>query len=161
MEEFYLLYPSSSSQVWVETATSHWQMGRLRDREARWLPMSASQKAAEPRCKTRHVSFRHLSVLLWGLSKREGRAGLALQTSCSLTKFLCYFLSFLKPFFCFLKLTPVSVFLHLLDFLHGIKARDWTEFRIALSMLPYLFRSSLNQWLFLACLVAFFQNYYF
>ena len=159
-----MLYPSASSQVWVETATSHWQMGPLRVREARWLPVSASQKAAEPRCKTRHVSSRHLRrvrVLLWGLSKCEGRAGLALQTSCSLTKFLCYFLSFLKPFFCFLKLTSMSVFLHLLDFLHGIKARHWTEFRIALSMLPYLFRSSLNRWLFLACLVAFFQNYYF
>lgn len=37
-----------------------------------------------------------------------------------------------------------------------MKQESATEFRISLSILPYLFRSSLNQWLFLACLVVFF-----
>lgn len=93
-----------------------------------------------------------------GLYQHERSSGLALQTSYSLPKFLCYFLPFLKPFFCFLKLTSISFFsLHLLDCLHRIKARDCTEFRSSLSILPYLFRGSLNPWLFLACLVVFFK----
>lgn len=58
---------------------------------------------------------------------------------------------------CFLKLTAFSVFLHLLDFLHRTKRGTETEFRLSLSILPYLFIGSLNQWLFLACLVVFFK----
>lgn len=77
-------------------------------------PASHSQREAEPRQKARQVSLHHLYRVC--ASARASKPRLALQTGCSNTQRVpLLFLSFLKPFFCFLKLPSVSIFLRLWD----------------------------------------------